>query len=416
MTSWQPIPMSGKAARTKNQIRAVVESVLAGRDTTDLLDLSLGDPTAFGLTACPKVVADAVSAAVADNTSNGYACAAGTAAARAAVGAAASPAAAPENVFVTSGASGALELAFAVLLSAGDNVLVPSPGFPLYATLAESLGAEVRYYGLDSAKGWDPDVASLEALIDGRTKAIVVNSPSNPCGAVHSLKALRAVVAVAAANRLPIVSDEIYKDLVFEDAENYCSLADVAVGACPVLTVDGLAKTFAVPGWRVGWIVLHDSVNALGDVREGLARLATLILGASTLAQAAIPVALSREPALRAAVERHTKALVAGLSANAAAIAAAVAAAPGLRAVPPKAAMYVLVELGAPLAARLRDGEAFATALLDEERVFVLPGACFGAPNAVRLVACASAAATTEAAARLAAFASRHGEAEAREA
>ncbi|KAH8095796.1 L-tyrosine aminotransferase [Aureococcus anophagefferens] len=261
MNSWQPIQMSSKAARTKNQIRAVVESVLAGRDTTDLLDLSLGDPTAFGLTACPKVVADAVAAAVADATSNGYACAAGTAAARAAVGAA-PPGGAPERLRDVRRV-GALELAFAVLLSAGDNVLVPSPGFPLYATLAESLGAE----------------------------AIVVNSPSNPCGAVHSLKALRGVVAVAAANRLPIVSDEIYKDLVFEDAENSCSLADVAVGACPVLAVDGLAKTFAVPGWRVGWIVLHDSVNALGDVREGLARLATLILGASTLAQAAIPVA-----------------------------------------------------------------------------------------------------------------------------
>ncbi|KAH8076530.1 L-tyrosine aminotransferase [Aureococcus anophagefferens] len=384
MNSWQPIPMSGKAARTKNQIRAVVESVLAGRDTTDLLDLSLGDPTAFGLTACPKVVADAVAAAVADATSNGYACAAGTAA-RAA-------------------------LAFAVLLSAGDNVLVPSPGFPLYATLAESLGAEVRYYGLDSAKGWDPDVAGLDALIDGRTKAIVVNSPSNPCGAVHSLKALRGVVAVAAANRLPIVSDEIYKDLVFEDAENSCSLADVAVGACPVLAVDGLAKTSAVPGWRVGWIVLHDSVNALGDVREGLARLATLILGASTLAQAAIPVALSREPALRAAVERHTTALVSA-SANAPRSRCR-RAAPGLRAAPPKAAMYVLVELGAPLAARLRDGGRRGRA----RGGVPCSGACFGAPNAVRLVACASAAATTEAAARLAAFASRHSEAEAGEA
>ena len=412
MGPWEtPIPMSRKAARTENKIRAIVERVLAGKkDRSQLLDLSLGDPTAFGLASCPAVVAEAVADAVRDRSRDGYAGAAGAAAAREAIAAASTPPAAAADVFVASGASGALELALGALVGEGDNILVPAPGFPLYETLAGSMGCAARHYRLDASAGWEPDAASIAALVDGKTRAIIVNSPSNPCGSLHSEASLRAIAEVAAARGLPVVSDEIYKDLVAPSegaAAGHVPFAQVAEGLCPVLAVDGLAKTFALPGWRVGWVVLHDSVGALARVRTGLERLATLTLGASTLCQAAVPVALSRDPAVAAAVDAHKRAFVRALAANATTVAEALDRAPGLSCAPPRAAMYVLVRLAAPLPVALRDGATFAAKLLDEEGVFVLPGACFAAPNTVRLVTCASPKVTAEAVARLVAFAKR---------
>lgn len=102
-----------------------------------------------------------------------------------------------DDVIISSGCSGALELAITVLVNEGDNILVPCPGFPLYQVIAESLGASVKHYTLLPEAGWECDLAHMESLVDDRTRAIVLTNPSNPCGSNYSADHLKGVVTVA---------------------------------------------------------------------------------------------------------------------------------------------------------------------------------------------------------------------------
>lgn len=166
---------------------------------------------------------------------------------------------------ICSGCSGALDLCVTVLADEGQNILMPRPGFSLYQTLAMSKGIECRYYDLLPEKNWEIDLAHLESLVDGRTAAIVVNNPSNPCGSVYSREHLLDILRVAEKTRVPIIADEIYADMAFRPHRFYplASLTETV----PVLAVGGLAKRYLVPGWRVGWVLVHDRRGLFTEVR-----------------------------------------------------------------------------------------------------------------------------------------------------
>ncbi|GIY75007.1 tyrosine aminotransferase, partial [Caerostris extrusa] len=127
------------------------------------------------------------------------------------------------DVVLTSGCSHALELAIGVLANPGQTILVPRPGFPLYKTLAKSLGINIKYYSLLPEKSWEVDLADLEHQITYDTAAIVVNNPSNPCGSVYSRRHLQSILEVAARNYVPIIADEIYEQFVFPGEEEFLS-------------------------------------------------------------------------------------------------------------------------------------------------------------------------------------------------
>ena len=176
----------------------------------------------------------------------------------------------------------------------GDNVLVPRPGFSLYVTLCQSLGIEVRFYdllvssrvALDASypllplqpeKQWEVDLCHLESSIDAQTRAIIINNPSNPCGAVYTEAHLRALIQICERNHIPIIADEIYADMVrrvvHRDKRIHCSLSfqvftnhsfhflAALSEKVPVLSCGGISKRFICPGWRVGWIAIHDRQN-----------------------------------------------------------------------------------------------------------------------------------------------------------
>ena len=169
----------------------------------------------------------------------------------------------PSNVVIASGCSGALELALTALLDPGTIVLVPSPGFPLYQVIAESHGASVVHYHLLPDQHWECNIQHLEELVTrygSKIRGILINNPSNPTGSVFSQSHLETLVTFCNRHRLPIVADEVYGDLTFEN-HPFIPLAQVAARLkreVPVITVSGLAKQFLVPGWRVGWIVFQD--------------------------------------------------------------------------------------------------------------------------------------------------------------
>lgn len=170
----------------------------------------------------------------------------------------------PQAVIIANGCSGALELALTALLDEGSILLVPRPGFPLYQVIADSLGASVVHYNLRPDRHWECNIRQLHQLMRqyGRSavRGMVVNNPSNPTGAVWSKQHLREIVRFCQEYTLPLVADEVYGDLTFQN-HVFVPAAQVAAecgNQVPVITASGLGKQFLVPGWRVGWVVFQD--------------------------------------------------------------------------------------------------------------------------------------------------------------
>jgi tyrosine aminotransferase len=173
---------------------------------------------------------DALVANVKAKKANGYAPSTGTAAARAAIAERSSE---PEvhlsytanDVIIASGCSGALALVIQAIANAGDNILIPRPGFSLYLTLCGHDNIEARHYNLVPERSWECDLAQMEALIDAKTRAVLINNPSNPCGANFSREHLEAILRLCEKHRVPLIADEVYADMVFSDQTFYPAAA-----------------------------------------------------------------------------------------------------------------------------------------------------------------------------------------------
>ncbi|ORX74675.1 Tyrosine/nicotianamine aminotransferase [Linderina pennispora] len=273
-----------------------------------------------------------------------------------------------------------------VLCNEGQNILLPRPGFCLYNTVAGSRNIETRLYNLQADKNWEVDLAHMESLIDDKTACVLINNPSNPCGSNFTKAHLNAILAVCERHQIPLISDEIYADMVFGDQVfTPTGLADH----------DSLAKQWLVPGWRMGWIMIHDRNNALADVRRGLFALSTLINGPCGIVQAAIPKILTQVPAdylpeLNAQLEQHARILESELN-----------KVDGIEVISPQGAMYVMFE-------GIANDADFCHQLKWEENVELLPGECFNYPGTVRLVITPPKDILKAATERIAAFCARH--------
>mmetsp|Transcript_22966 Transcript_22966/g.65074 ORF Transcript_22966/g.65074 Transcript_22966/m.65074 type:complete len:473 (-) Transcript_22966:208-1626(-) len=389
---------SCKSKRALNPIRAIVDALVDDvkmgyqrEDRKDPISLALGDPTVSSKLKPCKAAVDAVMRAVGSaNHAASYVNASGTPEARIAVANYHSyheHIIGPENVVITNGCSGALELALNTLLDPGSTVLVPQPGFPLYQMIAEAHGASVCHYPLLSDQNWECDFDHMESIMASTkdVRAIIINNPSNPTGAVFSECHLKRIINFAFKHRLPILSDEVYGDITFAP-NKFHPIAQVAARMgrqVPIITASGLAKQFLVPGWRAGWLAFHDNIyGSLNDIQLGVQRLAQIQLGASHLAQAAIPVLLSPSTPgvaewkheLKETLERQCMFLCNMLS-----------HCEGLEVIPAQGAMYVIVKIDCQRLC-VADDIDFARQLLEEENVFVLPGTAFGVRNVFRVV------------------------------
>lgn len=274
-----------------------------------------------------------------------------------------------KDVILCSGCSSSLDLCITVLAdpNKGHNIIIPKPGFPIYRTLAESLGVEVKTYNLLPEQGWIIDLPHLEAQIDDNTAAIVVNNPSNPCGSVFDEDHLRDILEIASNHKIPIIADEIYERLVFPETR-FVSAASIDADV-PILICGGLAKRFLVPGWRMGWIVIHDPVGAFDpDIRKGLASLSQKTIGSNSLAQGALPAILKLTP------QSFYDDLVNTLYDNAKLTFEALSNIAGLVPYMPDGTMYMMVKIELEHFPQFHSGLDFMQRLMEEESVFCLPG------------------------------------------
>ncbi|KAJ2663271.1 hypothetical protein IWW48_001373 [Coemansia sp. RSA 1200] len=406
-STWGAIPASDVSRRTFNPIRDVLSRPMLPQATPksskDPISLSIGDPTVFGNFKTHDAVVKAVETAVRSFSYNGYPPSVGVPVAREAIAKKYSHPDAPltaDDVVMTSGCSGAVEMAIGVLCSEGQNILLPRPGFCLYNTVAGSRNIEARLYNLLAEKNWEIDIEHMESLIDANTAAILINNPSNPCGSNFTKAHLKAILAVCEKHKIPLISDEIYADMVF-GGQVFTPTATLT-STVPILTLGGLAKQWLVPGWRIGWILVHSCNHEFDEVRKGLFALSTLINGPCAIVQAAIPDIFDNVP------DSYLRDLNKQLESHAQVLETELAKAPGLDVITPQGAMYIMVKLDLDSFTDISDDAEFCQKLKWEENVEILPGECFAYPGTVRLVITPPKDKLHAASERIAAFCKRH--------
>ncbi|NNC80816.1 MAG: pyridoxal phosphate-dependent aminotransferase [Acidimicrobiales bacterium] len=195
-----------------------------------------------------------------------------------------------DDIFIGNGVSELIGMALQGLLNNGDEVLIPSPDYPLWTASTTLSGGVPVHYRCDEEAGWFPDIADIESKITDRTKAIVVINPNNPTGAVYSRELLQQIVDVARRHNLVVMADEIYDKIIYDDAQHtsIASLADDIV----FLTLNGLSKTYRVAGFRSGWMTISGAKERAGSYIEALRMLASMRLCANVPAQHAIQSSL----------------------------------------------------------------------------------------------------------------------------
>nr|AQX17835.1 tyrosine aminotransferase [Lampea lactea] len=396
------VPISPCAENTINPIRALVDNlVVRPNPDKQLLRLSIGDPSVFGNFNPPPQLFKAVS----DNLQTscyGYGPAHGLEPVRAAIATFYNTDSSPitsEDVYVTSGCSDALRIAIDVLGSDKRNILLPKPGFSLYQTICGNRGIEGRFYDLLPHNDWAIDLEDLESKIDNNTAAILVTNPSNPCGSAFSVKHQLDIIKLADKHNIPIIADEIYKDMVFDGESK--SFGELSVNV-PVISCGGLAKRWLVPGWRVGWLIVHDKHERLSEVRDGITRLCQVIIGSNMLVQGAIPQILETVP------QSFYDDTLARLKKAADIFYSKLSKIPQLRPTMPQGAMYMMVEIKVDQFHDVNDDMEFVEKLISEQSVFPLPANIFGMPNYIRLVLTAPEEIITEACSRISEFCSAH--------
>lgn len=255
-----------------------------------ILPLNIGDPINFDFKT-PRHLIEAVYKAM-KSGKNGYAPSPGIPEALEAIRgeAARKGLTSVQDVFVTSGVSETVDVCLAALLNPGDNLLTPSPDYPLYSAVLAKLGIELNTYDLNEEDGWQPDLIDVHNKINPRTRGIVLINPNNPTGSVCSRRLLEQTAELARRNNLVIFADEIYDKLILDDDE-HLSLAAVAPDV-PVVTFGGLSKNYLAPGWRVGWGIVSGDAAAVKPYIEGIHRLLRARLCANHPEQYAIKPAL----------------------------------------------------------------------------------------------------------------------------
>lgn len=329
--------------------------------------LNIGDPNQFGFLTPPHLI-DAVVKAMRDGH-NGYTPSPGIAEAREAAAAdfvARGVDVSADRVLITSGTSEGIELALTGIVDEGDEVLVPSPTYPLYTAVLAKIGAHPVYYRTDHTNDWLPDLDHLRRAITPKTRALVVIDPNNPTGALYPDATRRALIEIADAHGLVILADEVYGDLSYDGAVAPMAALD---NDAAIISYSSLSKAYLAPGWRAGWMAVGRTPR-LDQALAAIKKLADGRLCSPGPMQYAVTAALTGD-------RSHQHSFRKALAERGRVTSDMLNAIPGMRCVPPKAAFYALPSVSLP---RGRTDEEFVLALLRQTGILCVHGSGFGMP------------------------------------
>jgi alanine-synthesizing transaminase len=307
-----------------------------------------------------------------------------------------------DDVYTGNGVSELIVISMNALLNDGDEVLVPSPDYPLWtAAVSLSSGTPVHYL-CDEEKDWAPDLADLRKKITPRTKAIVMINPNNPTGAIYSKEVLLELTQIARENGLILFADEIYDKMLY-DAEKHISLASLSTDVV-VITFNGLSKNYRSCGYRAGWMVVSGDKEMVRDYIEGLNMLASMRLCANVPGQYAIQTALGGYQSINDLVSEGGR-----LARQRDLAWKLITDIPGVTCVKPKSALYLFPKLD-PEMYPIEDDQQFVADLLKEEKVLLVQGSGFNwaKPDHFRVVFLPHEDVLKEAIGRLARFLERY--------
>ena len=346
-----------------------------------ILKLNIGNPAPFGFTAPEEVIFD-----MRDNivNSQGYSDSHGIFAARKAIMQYAQlkhiPNVTMRDIYTGNGASELIQLSMNALLNDGDEILIPSPDYPLWTACANLAGGKAVHYICDEESEWYPDLKDMESKITDRTKALVIINPNNPTGALYPRELLEQIVEIARRHELIIFSDEIYDRLVM-DGEEHVSIASLAPDLFCV-TFSGLSKSHMICGFRVGWMILSGNKKVAKGYIEGLNMLSNMRLCSNVPAQSIIQTALG-------GYQSVAEYLVPGgrIYDQREYIYEALNDIPGISCVKPQAAFYAFPKLDVKKF-HITNDEQFALDLLREKKLLIVNGTGFNwqAPDHFRVV------------------------------
>jgi len=307
-----------------------------------------------------------------------------------------------DDVYTGNGVSELIVLSMNALLNDGDEVLVPTPDYPLWtAAVSLSSGTPVHYL-CDESKDWAPDLNDLRKKITPKTKAIVVINPNNPTGAIYSKEVLLELTQIAREHGLILFADEIYDKMLY-DGEKHISLASLSTDVV-IITFNGLSKNYRSCGYRAGWMVVSGDKEMVRDYIEGLNMLASMRLCANVPGQYAIQTALGGYQSINDLVGEGGR-----LAKQRDLAWKLITDIPGVSCVKPKSALYLFPKLD-PEIYPIEDDQQFVADLLKEEKVLLVQGSGFnwGKPDHFRVVFLPHEDVLKEAIGRLARFLERY--------
>ncbi len=256
-----------------------------------ILKLNIGNPAPFGFAAPDEIIQDVIHMLP---QSEGYSDSKGVYTARKAVMQECQTRGIPnvdiDDIYLGNGVSELISLITQALLNSGDEVLVPSPDYPLWTACVRLAGGNAVHYRCDEQAEWYPDIDDIRSKITSRTKAIVIINPNNPTGSVYPQEVLEQIVELAREHKLVILSDEIYDKILYDDVK-HVPMGSIATDVL-CITFNGLSKTYRLAGFRSGWMIISGAKHQARDLIEGINMLASMRLCANVPAQHAIQTAL----------------------------------------------------------------------------------------------------------------------------
>ncbi len=329
----------------------------------EMLYLNIGDPNVYDHVT-PRNIIEATYKAMLENK-NGYSPSSGIPEALAAIERDAERKGINNilDVFITTGASEAIELCLSALLNQGENFLMPTPGYPLYTAVQSKLELVPNPYYLDESNGWQPDIDDIKSKINDKTKAIVVINPNNPTGSIATKETLLQIIDLALEHNLLILADEIYDKLIF-DGKKHISIASLnADVSC--ITFSGLSKNYVAPGFRLGWGVASGRQIVMADYIEAINKMLRARVCANHPEQYAVIEALDGD-------QSHLIKLNETLQKRRDITDQMLNSIPGISLVKPQGAFYAFPSID------VDDDNHFVSELIKETGVVVVPGTGFG--------------------------------------